>query len=88
MFSLDRWRTERCHILEHSLEERSRVVILILQAISMEARWECDSLWLEDFLSIWGSNTYDLKLTSRINLTYQNNGSLQPECDSKHHVCW
>ena len=53
------------------------------QAISMEARWVCDSLWPEDFQSIWGSNTHDLKLTSRINPTCRSNGSLQPEFDSK-----
>ena len=83
MFSLDRWKTGRCHILEHLSEERSLAEILTPQAISMEARWECDSLWPEDFRSIWGSNTHDLKLTSRINPTCQNNGSLQPEFDSK-----
>jgi len=83
MFSLGRWKTGLYHILEHLLEERSRAEMLIHQAFSMEVRWECDSLWLEDFRSIWDSNTHDSKLTSRVNLTYQNNGSLQPEFDFK-----
>jgi len=83
MFSLGRWKTGRCHILEHSLAERSQAEILIPQATSMEVRWECDSLSLEDFRSIWDSNTYDLKLTSRVNPSCRSNGSLQPEFDSK-----
>ena len=86
MFSLGRWKTGRYRILEHSLEERSRAEILIPQAISMEARWECDSLSLEDFRSMWGSNICDLKLTSRVILTCQNNGSLQLEFDSNRMV--
>ncbi len=87
MFSLDQLRTGRCHILEPSLEERSRDEMLIPQAISMEARWECDSLWLEECRSIWGSNTHDLKFTSTGNPTCRNNGSLQPEFDSKQYDC-
>lgn len=83
MFSLDHWRTGRCHILAHLLEERSRDEMVIPQAISMGARWESGSLWLGEFRSIWGSNTYDLKFTSKVNPTCQNNGSLLLEFVSK-----